>query len=131
MLGLQQKFFKQYGTSRICEPSAHDFFLFQRFAFSTSSSAAVMPLSTNTAEEKLGVKPSIFPLVIPFPATVNIGGTASCQIVAAIFLTRMFGIELSTSALIVLIVTTVGASIGSPSTPGVGIVILATIVQGT
>jgi Na+/H+-dicarboxylate symporter len=102
----------------------------QLLAFSTSSSAAVMPLSMQTAEEKLGVKPSVSQFIVPLGATVNMDGTALYQVVAAVFLTQVFGIDLSLEALILLTVTTVGASIGSPSTPGVGIVILATIVQG-
>lgn len=101
----------------------------QLLAFSTSSSAAVMPLSMKTAEEKLGVRPSIAQFIIPIGATVNMDGTALYQVIAAIFLTGVFGIELTTGSLILLMVTTVGASIGSPSTPGVGIVILATILQ--
>jgi Na+/H+-dicarboxylate symporter len=57
-------------------------------------------------------------------------GTALYQVCAAIFLTQLFGIDLSLIELIILAMTTVGASIGAPSTPGVGIVILATILQG-
>ena len=102
----------------------------QLMAFSTSSSAAVMPLSMKTAEEKLNVPSSISKFVIPLGATVNMDGTALYQVCAAIFLTQLFGIELSFIELIILALTTVGASIGSPSTPGVGIVILATILQG-
>ena len=101
----------------------------QLLAFSTSSSAAVMPLSMKTAHEKLGVNPAIAQFVVPLGATVNMDGTALYQVVAALFLTQVFGIELSTSELLLLVSTTVGASIGSPSTPGVGIVILATILQ--
>ncbi|CAA6825923.1 MAG: Proton/glutamate symport protein @ Sodium/glutamate symport protein [uncultured Sulfurovum sp.] len=102
----------------------------QLMAFSTSSSAAVMPLSMKTAEEKLNVPSSISKFVIPLGATVNMDGTALYQVCAAIFLTQLFGIELSLVELVILALTTVGASIGSPSTPGVGIVILATILQG-
>jgi proton glutamate symport protein len=101
----------------------------QLLAFSTSSSAAVMPLSMQTAETKLHVKRSIARFIVPLGATVNMDGTALYQMVAAIFLTQLFGIELGYAELALLAVTTVGASIGSPSTPGVGIVILATIVQ--
>lgn len=101
----------------------------QLLAFSTSSSAAVMPLSIQTAEERLGVSPSVAQLIIPLGATVNMDGTALYQMVAAVFLTQAFGVDLSLGELILLMVTTVGASIGSPSTPGVGIVILATILQ--
>lgn len=102
----------------------------QLLAFSTSSSAAVMPLSMNTAIEKLKVKPSISKFIVPLGATVNMDGTALYQVVAALFLTQVYGIDLTTVEVLILILTTVGASIGSPSTPGVGIVILATILQG-
>lgn len=102
----------------------------QLLAFSTSSSAAVMPLSMKTAHEKLGVRKSIAQFVVPLGATVNMDGTALYQVIAAIFLTQVFGINLSMSDLLLLTATTIGASIGSPSTPGVGIVILATILQG-
>ncbi|WP_444883144.1 dicarboxylate/amino acid:cation symporter [Microbulbifer sp. PSTR4-B] len=102
----------------------------QLLAFSTSSSAAVMPLSMRTAETSLGVKPSIAKFIVPLGATVNMDGTALYQVIAAIFLTQVYGIDLSTAQLVGLTVTTVGASIGSPSTPGVGIVILASILAG-
>lgn len=102
----------------------------QLLAFSTSSSAAVMPLSMKTAEETLGISRPISQFIIPLGATVNMDGTALYQVVAAVFLTQVYGIDLTLAQLILLSVTTVGASIGSPSTPGVGIVILATIVQG-
>ena len=100
----------------------------QLLAFSTSSSAAVMPLSIKTAEEKLDIQSSIADFIVPLGATINMDGTALYQVVAAIFLTQVFGIDLSSGELLLLIVTTIGASIGSPSTPGVGIVILATIL---
>lgn len=102
----------------------------QLMAFSTSSSAAVMPLSMKTAEDKLNIPVPISKFVIPLGATINMDGTALYQVIAAIFLTQLFGIDLSLIELIVLAFTTVGASIGAPSTPGVGIVILATILQG-
>lgn len=102
----------------------------QLMAFSTSSSAAVMPLSMKTAEDKLNIPTPISKFVIPLGATVNMDGTALYQVCAAIFLTQLFGIELSIIEIIILGLTTVGASIGAPSTPGVGIVILATILQG-
>ncbi len=102
----------------------------QLMAFSTSSSAAVMPLSIKTAEEKLHIPTPISKFVIPLGATINMDGTAIYQVIAAIFLTQLFGIDLSLVEIIILALTTVGASIGAPSTPGVGIVILATILQG-
>ena len=101
----------------------------QLMAFSTSSSAAVMPLSIKTAEEKLNIPPSISKFVIPLGSTINMDGTAIYQACAAIFLAQVFTIELSFFELFILAITTVGASIGTPSTPGVGIVVLATILQ--
>ena len=101
----------------------------QLMAFSTSSSAAVMPLSIKTAEEKLNIPPSISKFVIPLGSTINMDGTAIYQACAAIFLAQVFAIELSFFELFILAITTVGASIGTPSTPGVGIVVLATILQ--
>lgn len=97
-------------------------------AFSTSSSAAVMPLSIKTVEDKFGVRPSVAEFIIPVGATINMNGTALYQGVATIFLAQVYGIDLSTGALILLVVVAVGASIGSPATPGVGIVILSMVL---
>jgi len=97
-------------------------------AFSTSSSAAVMPLSIRTAEEKLGVRPSVAQFVVPLGATINMDGTALYQGVAAIFLAQVFGIEIELSGMLLIVVTSIGASIGAPATPGVGIVILALVL---
>ncbi len=97
-------------------------------AFSTSSSAAVMPLSIQTAEEKLGVRSSISQFVIPLGATINMNGTALYQGAATVFLAQVFGVELSVPTLLLVVLTTVGASIGSPATPGVGIIILAMVL---
>ena len=98
-------------------------------AFSTSSSAAVMPLSIKTVEEKLNVHPSVSQFVIPLGATINMNGTALYQGVATMFLAQVFGVDLGISALLLVIVTAVGASIGSPGTPGVGIIILAMVLE--
>jgi len=98
-------------------------------AFSTSSSAAVMPLSIKTAEENLKVHPSVSQFVVPLGATINMNGTALYQGVATLFLAQVFGVDLGMSALILVVVTAVGASIGSPGTPGVGIVILAMVLE--
>ncbi|MDA1278365.1 MAG: cation:dicarboxylase symporter family transporter, partial [Verrucomicrobia bacterium] len=97
-------------------------------AFSTSSSAAVMPLSMKTAEEQLDVRPAISQFIIPLGATINMNGTALYQGVAAIFLAQVFGVEIGTGGLVLIVLTAVGASIGSPATPGVGIVILSSIL---
>lgn len=97
-------------------------------AFSTSSSAAVMPLSIKVAEEKLKVRPSVSQFVIPLGATINMNGTALYQGVAAIFLAQVFGIDIGIGGMTLIVITTVGASIGAPATPGVGIVILSMVL---
>lgn len=99
-------------------------------AFSTSSSATVMPLSIKTAQEALGVRPSIAQFVIPLGATINMNGTALYQSVATVFLAQVYGVELGWGSMSLIVAMAVGASIGSPATPGVGIVILS-MVLGT
>ncbi len=101
----------------------------QLLAFSTSSSAAVMPLSIKTAEDGLKVRPSIAQFLIPLGATSNMDGTALYQGVATVFLAQVFGLELSIAALALVVFTAVTASIGAPATPGVGIVILASVLE--
>ncbi len=101
----------------------------QVLAFSTSSSAAVMPLSIKTAEDKLNIRPTIAQFLIPVGTTINMDGTALYQAVATIFLAQVFGVELSTATLLLIVFITVGSSIGAPATPGVGVVILATILE--
>jgi Na+/H+-dicarboxylate symporter len=97
-------------------------------AFSTSSSAAVMPLTLKTVEEKLNVKPAVSQFVIPLGTTINMDGTALYQGVAAIFLAQVFGVQLGVGAMLLIIITAVGASIGSPGTPGVGVVVLSLVL---
>lgn len=99
----------------------------QLLAFSTSSSAAVMPYTIETAVEKLKVPESIASLVVPLCATVNMAGTALYQAVAIIFLAQMAGVQLTTTEISLIVVTLVASSIGSPGTPGVGLVILGNI----
>jgi len=97
-------------------------------AFSTSSSAAVMPLSIRICEEKLGVRSSISQFVIPLATTLNMNGTALYQGVAALFLAQLFGIDIDLNGMVLLVIVAVGAAIGSPGTPGIGIVILAMVL---
>lgn len=97
-------------------------------AFSTSSSAAVMPLSIRTAEDKLDIRPSVSQFIVPIGATINMDGTALYQGVAAVFLAQVFGIDVGLSGYLLIVLTSVGASIGTPATPGVGIVILSVVV---
>jgi Na+/H+-dicarboxylate symporter len=98
-------------------------------AFSTSSSAAVMPLSLSTAEHKLKVRPSVARFVVPLGTTINMGGTALYQGVATLFLAQVFQVDIGVFGMLLIVVMATGAAIGSPGTPGVGIVILATILN--
>ncbi len=98
-------------------------------AFSTSSSAAVMP-STVQSAKKLGVPRDIANLVAPLGATMNMAGTALYQSVAILFLAQMSGIELSAGQIMVMTVTLVASSIGAPGTPGVSIAILISVAVG-
>ena len=100
----------------------------QLLAFSTSSSAAVMPLSIKTAEEKMKVKPKISQFIIPLGATINMDGTALYQIIAVFFLAQLFNIDLGFTTILLITLTALAASIGAPSAPGTGIVILSTIL---
>ncbi len=97
--------------------------------FSTNSSAATMPITIRAAEEKLRVRPSLSQFIIPLGATVNMGGTALYQGLAAVFMAQMFDIDLPLPALAALVATALGASIGTPAVPGVGIVVLASVLS--
>jgi Na+/H+-dicarboxylate symporter len=97
-------------------------------AFSTSSSAAVMPLTLSTVEDRLAVPTFISRFVIPLGTTINMGGTAIYQGIATIFLAQVFDVDIGAAGMLLIVVMATGAAIGSPGTPGVGIVILATIL---
>jgi len=101
----------------------------QLLAFSTASSAAVMPLSMKTADEKLGVATNISDFVIPVGATINMDGTALFQCVTTLFMAQAYGIDLSITNLILITFTVVAASIGTPAIPGGGVIILASVLQ--
>ena len=101
----------------------------QLLAFSTASSAAVMPVSMKTADEKLGVSSNISDFVIPIGATINMDGTALFQCVTTLFMAQAYGIDLSVINLILVTTTVVAASIGTPAIPGGGVIILASVLQ--
>ena len=86
-------------------------------AFSTSSSAATLPVSMRTAEDVLHVSPSVTSFVLPLGATMNMDGTALFEAVAAIFLAYLYGIELSTIMVLTVFTMAMIASIGAPGMP--------------
>lgn len=103
----------------------------QLLAFSTASSAAVMPLTMKTADEKLGVSSNISDFVIPIGATINMDGTALFQCATTVFMAQAYGVELSLINLILITITVVAASIGTPAIPGGGVIILSSVLQST
>jgi len=100
----------------------------QLLAFSTSSSAAVIPLSIRTAVEKLHVPSSVASFVIPLAATVNMAGTALYQACAVIFIAQIAGVHLDPFQVALMVATLVAASIGAPGAPGVSIAILSGLI---
>lgn len=99
-------------------------------AFSTSSSAAVMPISMKVVENDLGVRAEISRFLIPLGATINMTGTALYQGVATVFLAQVFEVELGLTSYLFVVTMAVAASIGSPATPGAGIIILSMVLEG-
>ncbi|QDI89468.1 dicarboxylate/amino acid:cation symporter [Candidatus Nitrosopumilus sp. SW] len=100
----------------------------QTLAFSTASSMATMPMTLKTAEEDLKLDTRVSKFVIPLGTTVNMDGTALYQVIAVFFLAQLFAIELSMFSILVIIVTSLLASIGTPAVPGAGTIVLATIL---
>ena len=100
----------------------------QTVSFSTASSMATMPVTLKTAEEELKIDNRVSKFVIPFGTTVNMDGTALYQVIAVFFLAQLFSIELSPLAILVIIITSLLASIGTPAVPGAGTIVLSTIL---
>ena len=100
----------------------------QSLAFSTGSSMATMPVTLKTAEDNLKIDTRISKFVIPFGTTVNMDGTALYQVIAVFFLAQLFSIELSIISILVIIITSLLASIGTPAIPGAGVIVLSTIL---
>lgn len=98
-------------------------------AFSTSSSAATLPLEIDVAEKKLGVSNKIASFVLPLGATVNMDGTALYQAVAAMFIAQVYGIEMDLTKQITIVITAVLASIGTAPVPGVGLIMLIIVLR--
>lgn len=98
------------------------------FAFSSASSVGVLPFNME-ATEKLGARKEISSFVLPLGATINMDGTAIYQGVCAIFIAQIFGIDLSLSQQITIILTATLASIGTAGVPGSGMIMLAMVLQ--
>jgi Na+/H+-dicarboxylate symporter len=99
------------------------------FAFSTASSGATLPITLRTVEKKLGVHNSVAGFTVPLGATINMDGTAIMQGVATVFIAEVYGIDLSMSAYLTVILTATLASIGTAAVPGVGLITLAMVLN--
>ena len=99
------------------------------FAFSTSSSAATIPVTLNTVENNLGVNKNVASFVVPVGATINMDGTAIMQGMATIFIAQMSGIELSLIEYVQVVILAVATSIGTAAVPSAGTITLIIILQ--
>jgi Na+/H+-dicarboxylate symporter len=99
------------------------------FAFSTSSSNATIPVTLETATKKMGVDNSIASFTVPLGATINMDGTAIMQGVATVFIAQVFNVDLSLSDYLMVILTATLASIGTAGVPGVGLIMLAMVLE--
>ncbi|WP_141877720.1 dicarboxylate/amino acid:cation symporter [Gramella sp. Hel_I_59] len=100
----------------------------QLLAFSTSSSAATLPVTMERVEEHMGVNKEVTSFVLPIGATINMDGTSLYQAVAAVFIAQAFGMDLSLGAQLGIIATATLASIGSAAVPGAGMVMLVIVL---
>ncbi len=100
------------------------------FGFSTSSSAATLPLNVETTTKELGVDKQIASFVLPLGMTINMDGTAIMQVVATLFLAGVGGYTVTLPSLFLIMILALIASVGTPAAPGAGAVVLFTILSG-
>lgn len=101
----------------------------QLTAFSTSSSAATLPLTLSQATEKLKISKSVAEFVLPVGVTINMDGTGCYQAIAAVFIAQVMGIDLSIADQIAIVLTALASSIGTPGIPGGSIIMLTVILS--
>ena len=104
------------------------FFPVMAFAFSTATSNATIPMSIDTLSKKVGVSKKISSFTIPLGATINMDGTAIYQGVCAIFIASCYGITLTPTQMLTVVLTATLASIGTAGVPGAGMVMLAMVL---
>ncbi|MDR1886879.1 MAG: dicarboxylate/amino acid:cation symporter [Prevotellaceae bacterium] len=100
----------------------------QLFAFTTSSSAATLPLTMNVVEKKLGVSQATASFILPVGATVNMDGTSCYQTVAVLFIAQILSIDLTVGQLLIVVGMCILSSIGTPGIPGGSFVILTIVL---
>jgi len=101
----------------------------QLIAFSTSSSAATLPINMRLGEEKMGCSKETTSFILPLGATINMDGTALYQGVAAVFIAQVYGFDLTIAQQLTVVLTATLASIGTAPVPGVGIVMLIIVLR--
>lgn len=98
-------------------------------AFSTSSSNATLPLTIETAEEKVGVSNEVSSFVLPLGATINMDGTALYQAVAVMFIAQIYGVDLALGEQLIIVLTATLASVGAAGVPSAGIITLIIVLN--
>lgn len=98
-------------------------------AFSTCSSSGTLPVTIKNTQENLGVSKRISSFVLPLGATLNMDGAAIYQGIAVVFIAQVSGVELSLMQLLIVVITTILASIGAAGVPGAGLIMLAMVVS--
>ena len=101
----------------------------QLLAFSTSSSAATLPVTMERLEEHVGVDQEVSSFVLPVGATINMDGTSVYQAIAAVFISQALGFELTLGNQLTIILTALLASIGAAAVPGAGMVMLVIVLE--
>lgn len=101
----------------------------QLLAFSTSSSAATLPVTMERVEEHIGVDQEVSSFVLPVGATINMDGTSLYQGVAAVFISQALGFDLTFGNQLTIVLTALLASIGSAAVPGAGMVMLVIVLE--
>lgn len=101
----------------------------QLLAFSTSSSAATLPVTMERVEEHLGVDKEVASFVLPVGATINMDGTSLYQGIAAVFISQAFGDDVTLGEQLTIVMTATLASIGSAAVPGAGILMLVIVLE--
>jgi proton glutamate symport protein len=101
----------------------------QMVAFTTSSSAATLPVTMKQAEQEFNVPKPITNFVLPVGVTINMDGTSLYQAVAAVFIAQVFGIDLSLGQMLLILLTALISSIGTPGIPGGSIIMLIIVLN--
>jgi len=101
----------------------------QMLAFSTSSSAATLPVTMDRCENNVGISKEVSAFVLPLGATINMDGTSLYQAVAAVFIAQAFGYDLDLASQLTIVLTATLASIGAAAVPGAGMVMLVIVLS--